>query len=150
MGCGRVRPVALAVALASLTTAGSAVAALAAKPAKGKTYSGKIERYGTPISFTVSRTGKSVSSFKVKYAPFIFCQGGGVTMKSRSARVSGDGTFTDELPLYTVGGTPDGHMTVTGTFAKGGKEAGKIRVELKVVLPGSSCNRSSPYSTKAS
>lgn len=150
MGSGRVRPVALAVVLASLITVGSAVAALAAKPTKGKTYSGKIERYGTPISFRVSRTGKSVSNFKVKYAPFIFCQGGGVTMKSRSARVSGNGTFTDALPLYTVGGTPDGHMTVTGTFAKGGKEAGKVTVELKVVLPGSSCNRSSPYSTKAS
>ena len=150
MGSGRLRPVALAVVLASLITAGSAVAALPAKPAKGKTYNGKIERYGTPISFTVSRTGKTVSNFKVKYAPFIFCQGGGVTMKSRSARVSGNGTFTDELPLYTVGGTPDGHMTVTGTFAKGSKEAGKVTVKLKVVLPGSSCNRSSPYSTKAS
>lgn len=71
-------------------------------------------------------------------------------MRSRSARVSGNGTFTDKLPLYTVGGTPDGHMTVTGTFAKGGKEEGKVTVELKVVLPGSPCNRSSPYSTKAS
>jgi hypothetical protein len=146
---GGVRAVALAV-LASLAIAGTALAALAVKPEKGKTYSGTIKRYRTPISFRVSRTGKSVSNFKIKYAPFIFCQGGGVKMKNRSARVSASGTFMAKLPLYTIGGAPEGQMTVTGKFAKGGKEAGKVTVAMKVVPPGSSCNGSSPYSTKAS
>lgn len=145
---GRVRVVAVS-ALAGLTIAGSALAAVAAQPEKGKMYNGTIKRYGTPISFSVSRTGKSVSRFKIKYAPFIFCQGGGITLKSRSARVSRNGTFEATLPLYTIAGNPDGRMTVTGEFAKGGKEAGKVTVAINAVLPGSSCNSSSAYSTKA-
>lgn len=148
IGVGRVRVVAFA-ALAGLTIAGTGLAAVAAQPEKGKTYSGTIKRYGTPISFSVSKTGKSVSQFKIKYAPFIFCQGGGVTMKSRSGLVSGSGTFKATLPLYTIGGKPDGQMTVTGKFAKGGKEAGKVTVAMNAVLSGSSCNSSSAYSTKA-
>jgi hypothetical protein len=148
IGLGRLRVVALS-ALAGLTIAGTALAAVAAQPEKGKTYSGTIKRYGTPISFSVSNTGKSVSHFKIRYAPFIFCQGGGVTMKSGSAGVSGTGTFKATLPLSTIGGNPDGHMTVTGKFAKGGREAGTVTVAMNVVLPGSSCNSSSAYSAKA-
>lgn len=149
MGIGRGRVVAVA-AVFTLAITGSALAAVAAKPDKGKNYGGTIKRYGTPISFRVSKTGKSVGSFRIESAPFIFCQGGGVTMKSRSARVSSDGTFTAKLPLFTVAGTSDGYMTVTGTFAKAGKEAGKVIVAMEAVLPGSSCNGSAPYSTKVS
>ena len=148
IGVGRVRVVALA-ALAGLTVAGTALAAVAAQPEKGKTYSGTIKRYGTPISFSVSKTGKSVSHFKIRGAPFIFCQGGGVIMRSSSARVSGTGIFNATLPLYTIVGKPDGNMTVSGQFAKGGKEAGKVTVAMNAVLSGSSCNSASAYSTKA-
>lgn len=148
IGVGRVRVVALA-ALAGLTVAGTALAAVGVQPEKGKTYSGTIKRFGTPISFSVSKTGKSVSHFKIKFAPFIFCQGGGVTMKSRSARVSGSGIFKATLALETIGGKPDGNMTVSGKFAKGGKETGKVTVAMNAVLPGSSCNGASAYSTKA-
>jgi hypothetical protein len=144
----RVRAVALAV-LAILTVAGTALATVAAKPEKGATYRGTIKRYGTPISFTVSKAGKSVSGFKIRDAPFIFCQGGGLTMKSRSAAVSTSGTFKATLPLQTSGGKPDGQMTVTGSFANGGKEAGHVTVAIKQVPPGSSCNGNSSYSTKA-
>lgn len=146
IGIGRVRVVAVAV-LASLTIAGSALAAAAAKPEKGKTYSGTVKRFGTPISFRVSKTGKSVSHFRIQDAPFIFCQGGGVNPpRSRSARVSSNGTFKVKLPLKQVDGKPAGHMTVTGKFAKEAKEAGNVTVVIKHVA---SCNGSSPYSTKA-
>jgi hypothetical protein len=57
--------------MASLTIAGSALAALAAKPEKAKTYSGTVERSGTSISFKLpslltaslgpSRAGRSSS-----------------------------------------------------------------------------------------
>lgn len=148
IGVRRVWVVALA-ALAGLTIAGTALATVGAQPERGKAYSGTIKRYGTPISFRVSETGKWVSHFKIKNAPFIFCQGGGVTMTSRSARVSGNGTFTATLPLHTIARHLDGHMTVTGEFARGGKEAGRITVAMEAALPGSSCNGSSAYSTKA-
>ncbi len=148
IGVRRVCVVALAV-VAILTIVGSALAATAAKAEKGKTYRGTIKRYGTPISFRVSKTGKRVSNFKIKFAPFIFCQGGGETIRSGSASVSGNGTFAAKLPIYTLTGTTDGHMTVTGKFAKEGKESGKVTVAMNVVLPGSSCNGSSAYSTKA-
>ena len=149
VGNARVRVLALAV-IAILTVAGTALAAPTAKPENGKSYRGAIKRYGTPISFTVSSAGNSVSRFQIKYAPFIFCQGGGLAMKSRSARVSGNGTFNATLPLYsTTNGKQYGHMTVTGSFAEGGKEAGTVTVAMNNVLPGSSCNGSSSYSTKA-
>ena len=146
IGVGHVRVVALA-ALAGLTIAGPAPAAITGQPQKGRTYSGTIKRYGTPITFSVSKAGTSVSHFEIKDAPFIFCQGGGLTMKSRSARVSGNGTFKATLPLYTIGGKPDGHITVTGRFAKQGKEVGNVTVAMNAVPPGSSCNGSSGYST---
>jgi hypothetical protein len=40
-------------------------------------------------------------------------------------------------------------MTVAGTFAKGGKEAGKVTVAINAIVPGSSCNSTSAYSTRA-
>lgn len=146
IGIGRVRVVALVV-MASLTIAGSALAAVAAKPEKGKTYSGTVERSGTSISFRVSKTGKSVNHFNIQAAPFIFCQGGGVNPpKSRSARVSSNGTFKVKLPLKSVNGKPAGHMSLTGKFAKDGNEAGKVTVVIKHL---GSCDGSSAYSTKA-
>jgi hypothetical protein len=144
----RVPVVALAVA-AGLAMAATALAVSSAQPEKGKTYSGTIKRYGTPISFKVSKTGKSVGHFKIQAAPFIFCQGGGAVVKARSAAVSSTGTFKAKLPIKDLNGHSDGHMTVAGRFAQGGKETGQVRVAMKAVAPGSTCNGSSSYATKA-
>lgn len=137
--------VAVAV-LASLTVAGSALAAAAAKPEKGKTYSGTVKRFGTSISFRVSKTGKSVS-LQDPGCPVHFLPGRGVNPpRSHSGRVSSNGTFKVNLPLESVNGKAAGHMTVTGTFAQEAKEAGKVTVVIKHL---GSCNGFSRYSTRA-
>lgn len=87
--------------------------------------------------------------FKITAAPFIFCQGGGETVKSRSARVSGKDTFKAKLPIKDLNGKSNGHMTVTGTFAQGGAEAGRVTVAMASEVPGSKCNGSSSDSTQA-
>lgn len=131
--------------LASLAIAGSALAATAG-PKKGKTYRGTIKRYRTPISFHVAKSGRSVGAFSISYAPFIFCQGGGARVKNHSVRISSKGTFKAVLAIYTFGGKPFGHMTITGKFGKGGRESGKVIMAMSF---GASCNGSSPYFTRA-
>lgn len=144
-------------ALATVCIAAPVLAAELGKPEKGKTYSGNIRKTeagvktNIPISFKVARTGKSVSKFKFSYPAY--CQGGGFpTMKSRSAPISRQGTFTAKLPLTTVlppAGKPAGHVTVTGKFGSGGKESGKVITDIKNSRFPKTCNGSSPYSTKA-
>lgn len=147
---GRARVAALA-ALVTLAAAVPAIAAVGARPEKGKTYSGVIRRTSTvkePISFKVSRTGRSVKDFKFSYP--VYCQGGGFPgMKSRPATISRKGSFTAKLPLKTIippRGRPDGTVIVTGKFGRHGSEKGEVITKLK---HGTTCNGKSSYSTKA-
>lgn len=151
-GGSRLRLGALA-ALATVAIAGPALAAVTAKPEKGKTYSGSIRRTSTvkiPITFKVSENGKSVSHFTMTPKYPTNCSGGGFpTMKSRSARISRKGTFTAKLPLVSTLPPPrkrDGTVTVTGRFGRGGKESGKVKT---VVTSSKSCDGRWFYSTKA-
>ncbi len=84
-----------------------------------------------------------------KFAYPVSCQGGGFPgMKSRSAPISKKGHLTAKLPLRSIippKGRPEGHVTVTGKFLKGGKEKGKVITDNK---GAATCNGSSPYSTK--
>ena len=135
--------------MATVGVAAPALAATAAKPEKGKTYSGNINKSTTklPISFKVSKTGKSVSKFKLSDGPPFYCQGGGFATKSASAQISAKGSFTANLEIYFIPTKKKmGTLKLTGKFARGGKEKGMaITQGFKI----KSCDGKSPYSTKA-
>ena len=145
------RRLAAAIALTALVavTIGP-VAALAAKPVSGATYSGKISRASNvtfPISFKVSANGKRVSSFVLASSYPVYCQGGGFgAVQPASGTISKHGTFKVKLPIYFAPAHQhQGFVIVTGTFAKHGKESGTVRTDF---TRSSSCNGTSRYSTK--
>ena len=146
----RVRAAVL-VAVGAMAVAGPVAIAVAAKPEKGKTYKGYIVVTSTDkyaISFTVAKSGKRVSSFSMPGQFPWYCQGGGWTYKSASAKISSKGTFTAKLPIVDNGtSTKVGTLKLTGKFASGGKESGKAITDF---TKSKSCNGTSPYSTTAS
>jgi hypothetical protein len=119
----------VAVAAVSALVAG---AAFAAKPAKGKTYSGRVT--GSPtetVSFTVSKNGKRVTKLNVPIA--IRCAGGfgGIVPKPpKKIKITKKGTFKRAVKVQGVTGKSFGKETVTGKFLKGGKESGTITGKL--------------------
>jgi hypothetical protein len=127
--------------------------ALAAKPLKGATYRGTIERDGEnvtfPISFKVSQNGKTVSSFKLADSFPVYCHGGGFPhIDDGSGRVTKRGTFTAKLPLLTIStNKADGFIVVSGTFARGGAASGKVRTDINGSF-GTACNGSSPFTAR--
>jgi hypothetical protein len=136
----------VAIALATLALAAGA---LAAKPIKGATYSGKINRASNvtyPISFKVTPNGTHVTAFKVPTLP-VYCQGGGFgTPQSVAAKITRTGSFKAKLPIYFAPAhSTQGNLIVTGKFAKGGKESGKVTTSFTHVT---SCDGTSSYSTK--
>ena len=146
------RRLAAAVALTALVAVtGGAAAALAAKPVRAATYSGKISRASNvtfPISFKVSANGKRVSSFVLTSSYPVYCQGGGFgTVQPASGTVSKHGTFKVKLPIYFAPAHQhQGFVIVTGVFGKHGKESGTVRTDF---AHSSGCNGTSSYSTKA-
>ena len=146
-GCRLASAIAV-TALVALT--GGAVAALAAKPVSGATYSGKISRTSNvtfPISFKVSANGKRVSSFVFTSSYPVYCQGGGFgAVQPSSGTISKHGTFKVKLPIYFAPAHEhQGFVIVTGRFAKHGKEHGKVRTDF---THSSSCNGTSSYSSR--
>jgi hypothetical protein len=140
-----------AIALSSLVVASAgAAAALGAAPIKGATYQGKLSRAGGakyPISFKVSRNGKHIGSFKLSKGYPVYCQGGGFgALQGASGTITKKGTFKVKLPIYFAPAhSHQGFVIVTGTFAKHGKESGKVTTAF---THGSSCNGTSPYAAK--
>ena len=150
-----VRPAHCRVAAASLLLlAGlllTAAVAFAAKPAKGKTYSGEIKRSATvqfPISFKASRSGKRVSGFSFPSSYPVYCQGGGFgAPQSRSARISRRGTFEVKLPIvFTPTHQRQGFVRVSGRFLRHKREKGEITTHFD---KSPSCNGAAHYSAHA-
>jgi hypothetical protein len=145
------RRLATAIALTALVAVTSGVAAaLAAKPVSSAKYSGKISRTSNvtfPISFKVSANGKRVSSFVLPNSYPVYCQGGGFgAVQGASGTISKHGTFKVKLPIYFAPAHDhEGFVIVTGSFAKHGKESGKVRTDF---THSSSCNGTSSYSTR--
>jgi hypothetical protein len=133
----------------------AASVAIAAKPVKGATYSGKIRDSRNsidtfPISFKVSKSGKQVSGFKLTADYPSYCQGGGFpTLGTKgSGKVSKQGAFTAKLPLLAIGtNKADGFLVVTGKFGKRGSVSGKVRTDIAGKF-GHECNGTSSFSAR--
>jgi hypothetical protein len=140
----------LVSALVALIALVAASGALAAKPTKGATYSGKINKVSNvafTIKFKVSSDGTHVGGFSLTDLP-VYCQGGGFGQPlTRSAKITKSGTFKAKLPIYFAPThSTEGYLNVTGKFAKGGKESGKVTTTFTHVK---TCDGTSTYSTKA-
>ena len=128
-------------------------AALAARPHRGATYTGRIERASNvtfPISFTVSKNGKKVSSFRLPDSYPVYCQGGGFPALGNggSGAVGKKGTFTVKLPLRNVRtNAAEGSLIISAKFGAGGSASGKVKTD----ITGSAfktCNGSSPFTAR--
>jgi hypothetical protein len=145
------RRVLTAIALTTLVAASAgAGAALAAAPINGATYEGKLSVASNvrfPISFKVSGNGKRVGSFTLSNGYPIYCQGGGFgALQPASGTITQNGTFEVKLPIYFAPAhSHQGFVIVTGSFAKHGKESGKVTTDL---THGGSCNGTSRYTTR--
>jgi hypothetical protein len=128
--------------------------ALAAKPVKGATYAGTIQRdvgnITFPISFKVSKNGKTVSSFKLADSFPVYCQGGGFPHigDGGSGSITKKGTFTAKLPLLAISTNKrDGLVVISGKFIRGGTASGKVRTDISGSF-GKSCNGSSSFTAR--
>ncbi len=135
---------------ALVAVTGGAAAAIAAKPVRGATYSGKIARtsnvvYG--ISFKVSANGKHVSHFVLTSGYPVYCQGGGFgTVQRASGKISRHGTFKVKLPIYFAPAHQhQGFVIVSGSFTKHRKEHGKVITDF---THSGTCNGTSSYTAK--
>jgi hypothetical protein len=140
---------AVAVSLALVFTG----AALAAKPKKGKSYSGTLAapRTAVTVSFKVSKSGKKVTALKINNLP-LYCSGGGppVPITFKNAKISKSGRFKSKGHQTISTGPNQGQvgarLKISGRFKSGGAEAGT----LKTTYPASaSCSGSSTYTTHA-
>lgn len=150
MGIKLHRRVPTAIALAALVAATTgAAAALAAKPIRGATYSGRISHASNvtyPISFKVSGNGKRVGNFTLLSGYPVYCQGGGFgTVQPASGTITKHGTFKVRLPIYFAPAHQhQGFVIITGSFAKHGKESGRV---MTVFTHSGGCNGTSSYTT---
>jgi hypothetical protein len=144
-----------ALVLLALSSLSVCAVALAAHPAKGKTYTGTINQsFGGkvvnqfPISFSVSKNGKKVKKFSLPSNVPIYCEGGGFGGASGgSAAVSKAGTFKIKLPIiFAPTHEHQGFVTITGKFGPKKAEAGTISTEFTKTK---SCDGTSPYTTTA-
>ena len=130
-----------------------ACSANAAQPAKGKTYSGSIERLAGanttfPITFEVSKNGKKVHDFSLPSGYPVYCEGGGFgEAQDITAKISSKGTFTAKLPIYFAPNHEhQGFVKITGKFGKKGNESGKAITEFSSFK---TCDGTSKYTAKA-
>lgn len=123
-----------AISVAALVLALSTAVALAAAPVRGATYRGSLTgaQSSIQISFRVSPGGGQVQAIRLSALP-IFCTGGAPpnsTLKFASAVVTRTGTFSttgrDLLGVGPLKGTVAAKLTLTGTFAAGGRESGTV------------------------
>lgn len=127
-------------------------AALAANQVKGAKYSGQLAAPRTSylVSFRVSTNGKQVTGLKISNTPF-YCSGGGrpVPVSFAKATISPQGRFTSTGTYVIVEGPLKGQvgtrLTITGRFAKGGKEQGVIT---STYPKARACNGKSSYTAK--
>jgi hypothetical protein len=138
------------IALIALVASAEGAVAFAATPIKGATYAGKIARTSNvtySISFRVSAKGKRVSNFTLANGYPVYCQGGGFgAVQKASGSVAKNGTFDVKLPIYfSPTHQHQGFVIITGSFAKHGKESGKVMTDF---THGTTCNGTSRYATK--
>lgn len=145
----------VAIALLVLASLSICAAALAAHPAKGKTYTGTIDQAFNgkivnrfPISFSVSQNGGTVKKFTLPSNIPIYCEGGGFGgVSGGSASVTKAGTFKVKLPIvFAPTHERQGFAIITGKFGPKKAESGSITTEF---TKAKSCNGTSKYSTSA-
>ena len=139
-----------AIALIALVVTAEGAVAFAATPIKGATYEGKIARTSNvtySISFKVSANGKRVSSFTLTNGYPVYCQGGGFgAVQQASGTIAKNWTFDVKLPIYfSPSHQHQGFVIISGSFAKHGKESGKVMTDF---THGTTCNGTSRYATK--
>jgi hypothetical protein len=142
----------MGVAMVAVGALAGSSLALAGPQAKGGSYKGTLSAPRTTyiVSLKVSRDGKRVTNLRISNTPF-FCSGGGrpTPVSFPSAQISGSGTFTSKGKFIISEGPLKGQvgalLTLTGQFAKGRREQGKVTT----IYPGAaSCNGSARYQTK--
>ncbi len=127
--------------------------ALASNPTKGATYKGSWgpKSDNATVQFKVSGNGKRVSGFSIPVGP-LGCQGAGPKIKSGGSAAVKKGRFKVSLAMYfppTEPGRHVGSLVVTGSFAKHGKESGKLSAKFSGQNGyRTSCDKSVSYSTK--
>lgn len=129
--------------------------ALAAHPAKGKTYSGEVERVvggkvaaTYAISFKVSSDGTKVSQFSLPEGYPVYCEGGGFgTTQKATAKVTSKGTFKAKLPIYfEPTNDHEGFVKISGKFGAKKHESGTVTTDF---TKSATCNGTSKYKTQA-
>lgn len=144
----------LTVAMAMLTAAAVVLAAVPVK--KGATYRGTFKAGADlpRLSFKVSPNGKTVTNISTTDTG-LYCPGGGAVtpVHFKNAAISAKGTFTTTGQYRITFGPRKGqigeHLTLTGTFKKGGKESGRMTTTFLAPVP-TACSGTSPYTTSAS
>jgi hypothetical protein len=144
-----------ALSVTVIVALAAAGVALATKPVKGATYRGTINRdvgnITFPISFKVSKNGKTVSGFELADSFPVYCQGGGFPHLGNggSGRITKKATFTARLPLVANStNRADGSVIVSGEFARAGAASGKVRTDISGSF-GKACNGSSPFAVRS-
>jgi hypothetical protein len=135
-----------ALALAAILAIAGIAHAVA--PVKGAKYSGRVGVTASlTVSFKVSRSGKKITSLKVRPSLPNTCGYGGPppTATARPAKI-GHGKFAAKITEKASNGTVIATAKVTGKFLAKGKEKGTIDTNLP---NAKSCNGTFAYSTKA-
>ncbi len=131
-----------------------AAAAEAAAVVAGGNYRGALAgpQSKVGVSFRVSGDGRQVLAVRLTKLP-IYCKGSpppAARISFHSAAIVG-GRFTakgrDAIPVGPLKGTPVATLTMTGTFAPGGRESGTITTTF--AGSASKCGGHSSYTTRS-
>jgi hypothetical protein len=146
----------ITVAALAIVSLSICAVALAAHPAKGKTYTGTISQSfkgsevvnPLPISFAVSKSGKKVQHFSLSSNVPFYCEGGGFGgVSGGSAKVTNTGTFKVKLPIvFAPTHEHQGFAIITGKFRPKKGVKGSITTEFTKIK---SCGGKSPYTATA-
>lgn len=146
---GSVRAVGLGVLIALATAA----AALAAVTIRTGSYKGTLtSAFNSPVTvtFAVPKGARKVTALRISDTP-IYCPGGGppIPVSFKTAKISKRGTFSSTATYVIKAGPRKGQVgarfKLTGTFAKGGHEAGRLTTTW---VANAKCSGSSKYTTK--
>lgn len=133
----------LIVALTVLILAATTAVGLAAKPEKGKTYTGDTAHEQLSVTVKVSSNGKT-ATVNIPDAP-LYCQGGGgpVQQVTKPAKISSGGSFSGTIG-YQFEGKIAYKVTFKGKFATKTVVSGSVRSEYK----SASCNGSTAFTAE--
>jgi hypothetical protein len=118
---------------------------------KSKSAAGE-EEGAVGLSFTVSRSGKSVSEFKIPKPP-VHCEGLFEAVTGGSARIKKNGSFKATFKIMSSASEGKsvvaGKLIVTGKFAEHASEKGKLKSVFTASAVPKSCDATATYYTEA-